>query len=62
MSQEKINAEKKEGIVLNEIASAIRNIKFGQVVITVHNSKIVQVDKTEKLRFDTQHYDKGAGI
>jgi hypothetical protein len=62
VSQEKTSINKNDFPALNEIASAVRNIKFGQIVITVHNSKIVQVDKTEKLRFDTQQYEKGAGI
>jgi len=62
MSNEKINSSKNDPAALNEIASAVRNIKFGQVVITVHNSRIVQVDKTERMRFDVQQYEHGEGI
>jgi hypothetical protein len=48
---------------LKELAVAAKSIKYGQILITVHNSRIVQVDKTEKIRFDaTTYYEKGDGI
>ena len=34
------------------IAEAIRSLEFGQVVITVHNSRVVQIEKVEKIRLD----------
>ena len=37
--------------VLDEILSFIRQITYGEVVITVHDSKIVQIEKREKRRF-----------
>ena len=37
--------------ILNEILDAIQKLKYGEVVITVHNSKIVQIEKKEKKRF-----------
>lgn len=39
-------------IVLKEIIEALNSLKYGHVIITVHNSRIVQIDKTEKTRFD----------
>ena len=36
------------------IISAIKGIEFGSVEITIHNSQIVQVEKSEKRRFGTQ--------
>jgi hypothetical protein len=49
--------------VLKELAAAVKTIKYGQILITVHNSRVVQIDKTEKLRFDSPtYYDKGGGI
>ncbi len=46
-----------EGLsVLNEaereVIAAVRELKFGSVEVTVHDSKIVQVAKSEKIRFD----------
>jgi hypothetical protein len=35
------------------IIKAIREIKYGAVEILIHDSRIVQVEKTEKTRFNT---------
>ena len=37
--------------VLTEIVEAIRRMKFGEVVVTVYDSKVVQIEKKEKKRF-----------
>ena len=37
---------------LEIIASQISSLKFGVVQITVHESRVVQIEKTEKVRFD----------
>ncbi|MDD5645029.1 MAG: YezD family protein [bacterium] len=37
--------------VLKEIIKAVRDISYGEVVITKHNSKIVQIEKRNKIRF-----------
>ena len=36
--------------LLSQIMAAIRGIKHGHIVITIHDSEVVQIDKTEKLR------------
>lgn len=41
-------------VITKEIIDALNGVTFGQVVITVYNSKIVQIDKTEKKRFDRE--------
>ena len=48
-----MNNEKKEIDlkILDEVVEAIGKIKYGEVVITVHNSKVVQIEKKEKKRF-----------
>ena len=48
MSNEKNEIDPK---ILDEVVEAIGKIKYGEVVITVHNSKIVQIEKKEKKRF-----------
>jgi hypothetical protein len=49
--------------VLKELDAASKSLKYGHILITVHNSRIVQIDKTEKIRFDaTTYYEKGDGI
>lgn len=41
---------------LEEIARAVRQIRYGSVEIVIHDSRIVQIERREKVRFD-----KGAG-
>ena len=42
-----------ENIAIEEhIIEAIRGIKYGAVEVVIHDSKIVQVEKTEKTRFN----------
>ena len=35
---------------LAHLADVIRSIRFGSVQITIHDAKIVQIDKVEKVR------------
>jgi len=35
-----------------EILNSIRGLKFGSVEVVVHDEKIVQMQKSEKFRFD----------
>ncbi|MCK4905103.1 YezD family protein [bacterium] len=37
--------------VLNEVVISIQKINYGEVVITIHDSEIVQIEKKEKKRF-----------
>ena len=37
----------------NQIAVALQGIRFGSVEIVIHDSKVVQVERKEKLRFDS---------
>lgn len=37
--------------ILKEIVDFIQQINYGEVVITIHDSEIVQVEKREKKRF-----------
>ncbi|NQT32203.1 MAG: YezD family protein [Candidatus Omnitrophica bacterium] len=37
--------------VLEEIIKSIQQINYGEVVITIHDSKTVQIEKKEKKRF-----------
>jgi hypothetical protein len=45
------NAKSNESII-REIVDSLDNLKYGYIQITVHNSRIVQIDRTEKTRFD----------
>ncbi|MDO8302676.1 MAG: YezD family protein [Sedimentisphaerales bacterium] len=48
--------------IIEQLADAVKKLKFGQIIITVHNSKVVQIDKTEKIRFNEANYENGGGI
>ena len=36
--------------LLQQIAGAIQSLRYGTVQITVHNARIVQIDKLERVR------------
>ena len=49
-----VTVKNKRGIerkILDEIVKSIMYINYGEVVITIHGSKIVQIEKREKKRF-----------
>ncbi|MCA0755514.1 YezD family protein [Paenibacillus sp. N4] len=37
---------------LQKIAEQVDGIQYGQVTITVHDGRIVQIDRTERTRYD----------
>ncbi|NBV22472.1 MAG: DUF2292 domain-containing protein [Proteobacteria bacterium] len=41
-----------EAAWLETVRSYVSSIKFGVVQIVVHDSTVVQIERTEKLRFD----------
>jgi len=44
-------ASEEERRMLAEVYQAIRSIRFGYVQIIIQDSRVVQLDKLEKLRF-----------
>ena len=49
--------------IVQELKGIIEALKFGTVTIKVHDSRIVQVEITEKRRFDVPtEFEKGGGI
>jgi hypothetical protein len=38
--------------ITEQIVTALQGIRFGSVEITIHESKVVQIERKEKLRFD----------
>jgi len=43
--------DKEDEKLLSQILRAIKSIRYGYVQIIVQDSKVVQIDKTEKIRF-----------
>ncbi len=40
--------------VLNEIARAISELRYGSIEITVHEGRVTQIEKREKVRFNQE--------
>lgn len=38
--------------ILQRVAEAIRDLRFGSVEIVVHDGKVVQIERREKLRIE----------
>ncbi len=45
--------------VLARIAQAIRGIRFGSVQITIHDSRVVLIEKAEKIRVESPDLNQG---
>ena len=50
MDKLKVNNQINQTII-NEIVLFLKQIKYGEVIVTVHNSRVVQIEKREKKRF-----------
>jgi hypothetical protein len=37
--------------VLEQVVEFIRQVSYGEILITIHDSKVVQIEKREKTRF-----------
>jgi hypothetical protein len=48
--------------IIRDIKNAIAGLDYGTVMIKIHNAKIVQIEITQKKRFDTGLFEKGGGI
>jgi len=46
-----------EGAVLN----AIRGLRFGSVEVTIHNGRVVQIERREKVRFPADESNRKGG-
>ena len=49
--------------IIKDLSEQVLNLKYGSIVIKVHDSKIVQVELTERTRYeDVWLVEKGGGI
>ena len=56
MVQDIADFKESEKKFLSQILKAIKSIRYGYVQIIVQDSKVVQIDKTEKIRFDKEDF------
>jgi hypothetical protein len=52
MATQQINKNIVNDAIIKDISDSIHGISYGTVLITVHNSKIVQIEVSQKSRFD----------
>ncbi len=52
MVENTLDLKEGEKKLISQILKALRSIRYGYVQIIVQDSKVVQIDKTEKIRFD----------
>ncbi len=51
-----VDPKENEKKLILQILKALRSIRYGYVQIVVQDSKVVQIDKTEKIRFDREDF------
>ncbi len=62
-SKNNINDVSTTNVIIRDIATAIAGLEFGSVLIKVHNAQIVQIEVTQRKRFDEYwNVEKGGGI
>ena len=54
LKSEKTYREPQTTEIANQIADILQEIKFGSLEIIIHESKVVQIERKEKLRFDSK--------
>jgi hypothetical protein len=42
------------------VREKVASLQYGVVQIVVHNSKVTQIDRTERIRFENSHGTEGA--
>ena len=47
--------------IIKEISNAVEGLEYGDIHITVHNKKIVQIEISKKQRFDDVWKIEGGG-
>jgi hypothetical protein len=40
----------REGELLGELVRALRTIRYGSIILTIHDGRIVEIHKTERIR------------
>ena len=40
--------------IADQIVSALQGIRFGSIEIVIHDGKVVQIERKEKIRFDAK--------
>jgi hypothetical protein len=52
LSKEALNPDESNQMVERKILQAVKGLRYGSVEITIHDSKAVQIERKERIRFD----------
>jgi hypothetical protein len=55
--QHSVEAEPLPANWLDSVQQQVQSLRFGIVQIVVHDSRVVQIERTEKIRFDHRKSD-----
>jgi len=50
-SKDTTTKEKEKQHITEEIIQAVESVNYGEIVIAIHDSRVVQIEKREKKRF-----------
>lgn len=51
--QRVIQSQERNQDIAHKILLAIKDLRFGSVEVVIHDSKVVQIERKEKIRIDT---------
>jgi hypothetical protein len=51
---EEIPREPRMSVIATQISDILQEIRFGSIEIIIHDGKVVQIERKEKLRFDNK--------
>ena len=44
-------------VLIRELAQALRSIRFGTIELVIHDGRVVQLERREKVRFEHERHD-----
>ena len=47
-----ISSDSRNLEIAKKIMDAMENVRYGSVEVTIHDSRVVQIERKEKIRFD----------
>ena len=53
--QRVIQSQEHNQDIAHKILLAIKDLRFGSVEVVIHDSKVVQIERKEKIRIDTNY-------
>lgn len=45
-----------------QVRDALREIRYGAVTLVIQDGRVIQIDKSEKIRLNRQEHNHGSGI